>query len=345
MTGLDSQNNSEIPWGGPRPENPLDISVVIPIYNEEESLPHLIAKVRDAMDALGKSWELILVDDGSADRSAEIISQACQEDKRVKFIQFRRNFGQTAATAAGFEYSSGAVVIPMDGDLQNDPHDIGMLLEKLDEGYDVVSGWRQNRQDTFINRKLPSVIANWLIAWVTGVKLHDLGCSLKAYKREIVDEIKLYGEMHRFIPIIASWYGAKICEVPVTHHPRQYGSTKYGIMRTLKVVLDLMTVKFLGSYSTKPLYPLGGIGLGGIALSFLLTFIVLIQKYGMDVKVHRNPLMLVAVMFLIVGIQFIAIGLLAELLTRTYHESQRKPIYTVKKALNITKRMVDSAGW
>jgi len=338
VTPLETQNDAGLPQEMSSQDESVDVSVVIPIYNEEESIPHLIKKVREALENLGKTWELILVDDGSEDKSTELIATECEKDQRIKFIQFRRNFGQTAATAAGFHYASGAVVVPMDGDLQNDPRDIAMLLEKLDEGYDVVSGWRKDRQDTFINRKLPSVIANRLIAWVTGVKLHDLGCSLKAYKKEIVDEIRLYGEMHRFLPIIASWYGAKICEVPVTHHARQYGSTKYGIMRTVKVLLDLMTVKFLGSYSTKPLYPLGGIGFVGMGLSALLTLIVLFQKFALDVKVHRNPLMLVAVMFLIVGIQFIAIGLLAELLTRTYHESQRKPIYTIKKAVNLTKK-------
>jgi glycosyltransferase involved in cell wall biosynthesis len=313
----------------------VDISVVIPIYNEEENLPILIDQVRSAMNQLGKTWELILVDDGSSDNSAMVAERSCSEDNRIKFVQFRKNFGQTAATAAGFDHASGHVVVPMDGDLQNDPHDIRLLLEKLDEGYDVVSGWRHNRQDALVHRKIPSLIANRLIAWVTGVKLHDLGCSLKAYKKEILEDVKLYGEMHRFIPIIASSYGARIAEVPVRHHPRKFGKTKYGLMRTVKVLLDLLTVKFLGSYATKPLYPLGSIGFGAMLVSVALAVVVLFQKYGMDIKVHRNPLMLVAVMFFIVSIQFIAMGLLAELLTRTYHESQRKPIYSVKKRLNL----------
>ncbi len=315
----------------------VDVSVVIPIYNEEENVPTLIDRVREALEELDRTWELILIDDGSSDRSGELIESACSLDSRIKFIQFRRNFGQTAATAAGFEHASGTVIVPMDGDLQNDPRDIGMLLEKLDEGYDVVSGWRKDRKDAFLNRKLPSGIANWLIAKVTGVPLHDLGCSLKAYRKEIMEEVKLYGEMHRFIPVIASWYGARICEVVVRHHPRERGTTKYGIMRTAKVLLDLMTVKFLGSYSTKPLYPLGGIGLASMAMSVILTTLVAIRKFIFDVKVHRDPFMLLAVMLFIVGIQFIAMGLLAELQTRTYHESQRKPIYTVKKRVNMDK--------
>jgi glycosyltransferase involved in cell wall biosynthesis len=316
----------------------VDVSVIIPIYNEEENLPALMHEVRSALNELGKTWEVILIDDGSGDESASLIEQACREDSRLKFIQFRKNFGQTAATAAGFDYATGKVVVPMDGDMQNDPRDIRLLLEKLDEGYDVVSGWRKNRQDAFLHRRIPSIIANRLIARVTGVKLHDLGCSLKAYKKNILDEVKLYGEMHRFIPVIASWYGAKICEVPVRHHPRKFGKTKYGLIRTIKVLLDLMTVKFLGSYATKPLYPLGGIGLGSMLLSVLLTMVVLFQKYAMETKVHRNPLMLVAVMLFIVSIQFIAMGLLAELLTRTYYESQKKSIYSVKKAINLDKK-------
>ena len=328
---------ADLDLNGESASEPIEVSVVIPIYNEEENVPLLVDQVRSALDELGKSWEVILIDDGSSDGSVALIEEACRNDERFKLIQFRKNFGQTAATAAGFEHASGRVVVPMDGDLQNDPRDIGLLLDKLDEGFDVASGWRKNRQDAVLHRKIPSMVANRLIAWVTGVHIHDLGCSLKAYKKEILDEVKLYGEMHRFLPVLASWSGARICEIPVRHHPRKFGVTKYGLKRTIKVILDLITVKFLGSYATRPLYPLGGIGLGGMLISAVLTAIVLIQKFSLDVKVHRNPLMLVAVMFFIVSIQFIALGLLAELLTRTYHESQRKPIYAVRKFVNIVK--------
>lgn len=313
----------------------MDLTVTVAVYNEEESLPPLCAKLHDVLSRMGKSYEVILVDDGSKDRSWDVMQAQARQFPCFKLVHFRRNFGQTAAISAGFRESQGDVVITLDADLQNDPEDIPMMLEHIDRGFDVVSGWRKDRQDTFINRKLPSMLANRLIGYMTGVQLHDYGCSLKAYRREIVKGVRLYGEMHRFIPALAHWVGGTIDEVPVRHHARKFGKTKYGISRTLRVVLDLMTVKFLLSYSTRPIQVFGRFGLAFGALA-----LVLLAVLGLDVAtgpwsgsylIKRPFWVITPLMFLGFALQFLIMGLLAELMTRTYHESQDKPIYTVRE--------------
>lgn len=313
----------------------VDLSIVVPIYNEEESITHLYERVTAALANTAFAYELILVDDGSSDRSFLLLKDIAGQDSRVKVIRFRRNFGQTAAMAAGFDAASGRVVVPMDGDLQNDPSDIPKLLAKIDEGYDVVSGWRKDRQDTFINRKLPSMIANGLISRFTGVHLHDYGCTLKAYRREVLDGINLYGEMHRFVPALASQVGAKVTELPVKHHPRLYGTSKYGISRTVRVVLDLMTVKFLLSYSTKPIQLFGKWGVYTLLAGFLSGTTTVYMKIFEHFSMNRNPLWILTVFLLFMGIQFIVLGLLGELNARTYYEAQGKPIYVVREKLNL----------
>jgi len=315
-------------------EDRVELSIIVPIYNEEESIDALYEKISAALEPTGLDYELILVDDGSSDRSFMLLKAIAAEDAKVKVIRFRRNFGQTAAMAAGFDAASGRVVVPMDGDLQNDPADIPRLLAKIDEGYDVVSGWRKDRQDTFINRKLPSMIANGLISRFTGVHLHDYGCTLKAYRREVLDGINLYGEMHRFVPALASQVGAKVTELPVKHHPRMYGTSKYGISRTVRVVLDLMTVKFLLSYSTKPIQLFGKWGvytlIAGVVSGLTTVYMKIFEHFSMN----RNPLWILTVFLIFMGIQFIVLGLLGELNARTYYEAQGKPIYVVREKLN-----------
>jgi glycosyltransferase involved in cell wall biosynthesis len=313
----------------------LDLSIVIPLFNEDESLPPLYEGLVAVLERQGKSFEIIFIDDGSTDGSYRVIERLAEMDRRVKAIQLRRNFGQTAAMAAGFDYARGATIIPMDADLQNDPADIPLLLKKLDEGYDVVSGWRKDRQDKEVIRKMLSRLANRLIGVITGVKLHDSGCSLKAYRAEIIKSIRLYGEMHRFIPALANLAGARICEVPVTHHARRFGRSKYGLKRTLKVLLDLVTVKFLADFSTKPLYMFGGIGGLLFALAVLAGAETLWEKFAYGVYVHNNPFILIAVLLATLGVNFILMGLLAELIVRTYHESQGKPIYHVRETKNL----------
>jgi glycosyltransferase involved in cell wall biosynthesis len=313
----------------------VDLSIVVPIYNEEENIPHLHGRVSEAMAGSGIDYELILVDDGSSDGSFPLLREIAEGDPRVKVIRFRRNFGQTAAMAAGFDAARGEVIVPMDGDLQNDPADIPMLLAKIDEGYDVVSGWRKDRQDTFINRRLPSILANGLISRMTGVHLHDYGCTLKAYRREVLDGVNLYGEMHRFVPALASQVGARVTELPVRHHPRLHGTSKYGISRTTRVVLDLMTVKFLLSYSTKPIQLFGKWGIYTILAGFATGSLTLWMKFFEGMSMNRNPLLIVTAFLLFGGVQFIALGLLGEVNARTYHESQRKPIYVVREKINL----------
>ncbi len=311
------------------------LSVVLPVYNEEESLALQHKAVSDAVKKLNKTYEIIFVDDGSADSSYEILKNIAAKDKNIKIVRFRRNFGQTAAMAAGIDHSRGEIIVFMDSDLQNEPGDIGKLLEKIEEGYDVVSGWRANRQDKLISRKIPSKIANWLIAKVTGVALHDLGCSLKAYRGEVLRQVNLYGEMHRFIPVHASWIGARITEVQVGHHARQFGKSKYGIKRTFKVILDLITVKFMGSYSTKPIYIFGGTGVVVLLLGFISGIAVVAMKFMTHLNMIRNPLLLLTVMLIIIGILFIQMGIIAEIMIRVYHESQKKPPYMVKDTINV----------
>ncbi len=313
----------------------MELSIVVPIYNEEENIPHLHERVTAAMAGADIDYELILVDDGSSDGSFACLREIAERDPRVKVIRFRRNFGQTAAMAAGFGVARGRVVVPMDGDLQNDPADIPMLLAKIDEGYDVVSGWRKDRQDTFINRRLPSIIANGLISRMTGVHLHDYGCTLKAYRREVLDGVNLYGEMHRFVPALASQVGARVAELPVRHHPRLHGTSKYGISRTMRVVLDLMTVKFLLSYSTKPIQLFGKWGIYTILAGVATGSLTLWMKFFEGMSMNRNPLLIVTAFLLFGGVQLIALGLLGEVNARTYHESQGKPIYVVRERINL----------
>jgi glycosyltransferase involved in cell wall biosynthesis len=311
------------------------LSICVPIYNEEESLPLLYEKLRGILQSLDKPWEIILINDGSTDASAAIMNQLAERDAAVKVIHFRRNYGQTAAMMAGIDFASGDVIIPIDADLQNDPQDIPRLLAKLDEGFDVCSGWRKNRKDNALRRNLPSRIANRLISAISGVSLHDYGCTLKAYKKDVVKGIKLYGEMHRFIPIYASWHGAKVTEIPVTHHPRQYGKSKYGLERVVKVVLDLAVVKFLDSYAQKPMYIFGGIGMVSFLLSGLAAGWALYLKFYENTYLIQTPLPLMVVFTALTGVMCLLMGLLAELIMRTYHESQDKAVYLVRETRNL----------
>jgi len=308
----------------------VEISVVVPVYNEEESLEVLYDEVAAVMQRLGRSWEIIFVDDGSTDKSFRVLERLADRDPRVVAIQLRRNFGQTAAIAAGVHHARGEIIMPMDADLQNDPADIPRLLAKIGEGYDVVSGWRRDRADPFLGRRLPSVLANYTISTVLGLKLHDYGCTLKAYRREVLDHVHLYGEMHRLIPAYAASIGARITEVPIHHRPRRFGRSKYGIVRTLKVLLDLMTVRFLSGYLTKPIYVFGGAGFAVAAVGIAAVVVVAVQKLAYGVWVHRNPLAWIAGFCFVSALQLILMGLLAELIVRTYHESQAKPIYVVR---------------
>ncbi len=313
----------------------MKLSVVIPVYNERENLPLLSKALHEALAECRYEWEAVLVDDGSTDGSAEVLRELAKEDPaHIRVVFLRRNFGQTAAIAAGIDYSQGDVVVLMDADLQNDPRDIPMLIAKLEEGYDVVSGWRKDRKDAFFTRVLPSHLANALISWVTGVHLHDYGCTLKAYRREVLEGFRLYGEMHRFIPAYAAAVGARITELPVRHHPRKFGKSKYGLMRTLKVLLDLFTVKFLLSYFHKPIYLFGGVGLALILPSTLLLIFLIIRRIFWSVALFTSPLFQLSLMFIILGFQSLLMGLIAELLVRTYHEAQGKPTYTVREVLN-----------
>jgi glycosyltransferase involved in cell wall biosynthesis len=310
----------------------MTLSVVIPVYNEEENVQLLHERLRNALDPLNQEYELLFVDDGSTDRTLPILEEIQAQDNKVVVLSLRRNFGQTAAFAAGFDFSRGDVVVTMDGDLQNDPADIPKLLELIKES-DLVSGWRKNRKDPFFSRRLPSMMANWLISKVTGVKLHDYGCSLKAYRRDVIKNLKLYGEMHRFIPAVASWYGVRVAEVETIHHPRMRGKSKYGISRTIKVVLDLITVKFLQSFSTKPIQFFGPFGILSGFLGFLILLYLSADKLFFGKDIGGRPLLLLGALLMIVGIQLIGMGLLGEMLVRVYHESQRKPIYVIKKIL------------
>lgn len=313
----------------------MKISIVIPVYNESENLPLLHEAIFKAMGTLDMPWQLIYVDDGSTDNSAEVLDQlSCSDPAYCSVVVLRRNFGQTAAIAAGIDHSDGDVIVLMDADLQNDPADIPMMMEKINEGYDVVSGWRINRQDTFLTRTLPSRIANGLISAVTGVYLHDYGCTLKAYRREVITGFRLYGEMHRFIPAYANSVGARMIEVPVHHHPRKYGRAKYGLTRTFKVILDLLTVKFLISYAKKPIYLFGGAGMILIVLSLIAFLFLFIRRIWFQIPVLTSPIFQMSTMFMILGFQSILMGFIAELLARTYHESQQKPTYTVRRVIN-----------
>jgi len=311
------------------------LSVVLPVYNEEESIILQYKAVYDSVKKIKKSYEIIFVNDGSTDKSPELLDEIAKKDKNVKVVHFRRNFGQTAAMAAGIDHSTGEVVVFMDSDLQNEAGDIVNLLNKIEDGYDVVSGWRKHRQDKLISRKIPSKIANWLISKVTKVPLHDLGCSLKAYRGDVLRQVNLYGEMHRFIPVHASWVGAKITEIPVGHHARQFGHSKYGIKRTFKVMLDLITVKFMGSYFTKPIYVFGGMGIVTFILSLLSGTAVILMKIFMKMDMTGNPLFMLSIVLFIISVLFVQLGIIAEIMIRVYHESQNIPAYRVKKTVNI----------
>lgn len=315
------------------------ISVVVPLLNEEANIGPLHQELVSAMDDTG-NYEIVYVDDGSTDSTFEYLSQIATETRRVKVVRLRRNFGQTAALSAGVAVSEGDIVVFMDGDRQNDPGDIPLLISEIDGGYDVVSGWRKNRKDKFFSRRVPSMIANRMISSVTGVRLHDYGCTLKAYRREVLEHIELYGEMHRFIPVFASWVGSSLKEVVVNHRPRTAGTSKYGISRTFKVLFDLLTVKFLSAYSTKPIYVFGAAGLISGFAALIAVGIAAYQKLVDDIFIHRNPLFTIAIFLGVLATQFLLMGLIAELAIRTYHESQNKPIYVVRESINLH----DSSG-
>jgi len=315
-----------------------DLSLVVPVYNEKDNLPLLMDAIYAALNPLKKKWEVVLVDDGSKDGSLDVLMAIAEKDpKHVRVVVFRRNFGQTAAIAAGIDHSEGKIIILLDADMQNDPADIPMLLDKLDEGYDLVSGWRKDRKDNRLTRTIPSNIANGLISRVTGVHLHDYGCTLKAYRREALEGFRLYGEMHRFIPVFAHSVGAKITELPVRHHPRKFGVAKYGLDRTVKVILDLFTVKFLLDYSHKPMRLFGGAGVLLIFLGAVDLLYLFIRRTWWDIPSFSSPLLQVGIMFVILGFQAILMGLIAEQLSRTYHESQSKPTYTIRTILGKKK--------
>ena len=317
-----------------------DISVFLPVLNEEPNLRPLHEKLNLALAQLGRTAEIIYVDDGSTDQSLSVLREIAANDSRVRVIALRRNYGQTPAMAAGIDAARGEVLIPMDADLQNDPADIVRLLEKIDEGYDVVSGWRKDRQDKLFTRKIPSMIANRIISWIGGVPLHDYGCSLKAYRRESLADVHLYGEMHRFIPIYASWTGARVTEIPVEHHPRVMGKSKYGLSRTIKVIFDLMTIKFMASYQTKPLYVFGWAGLLTLFLSFLCAVLAFLMKFASwphHADFIQTPLPVLTTVMLVLGIQFFLMGLLAEMQVRTYHESQAKAVYAVRERIGFDR--------
>jgi glycosyltransferase involved in cell wall biosynthesis len=314
------------------------LSTIVPVFNEEESLPKFTAELMPVLQDLGLPFEVIFVNDGSTDNSAEILEQLAAENPAIKLVHFRRNFGQTAAMMAGLDFSSGDVIVPIDADLQNDPKDIPLLLEKLDEGYDLVSGWRKDRKDSKISRNFPSWVANKLISRISGVRLHDYGCTLKAYRRSIIEDVRLYGEMHRFLPIYASWAGARTTELAVNHNAREQGTSKYGLERIFKVPLDLIVVKFLSDYSQKPIYVFGGFGLFSHLLA-LITFAVMIYyKFWGGKTFIETPLPMVVVLFVLMGFISMLLGLIAELVVRTYHESQDKSTYIVRTMTNLDQR-------
>jgi len=312
----------------------VDLSIVVPVYNEEPNIQRLYDQLTEVLDPLGSEYEIICADDGSQDRSFELLSELSAKDPRIKVIQFRRNYGQTAAFSAGFDYATGDIVITIDADLQNDPAGIPDLIAKINEGYDVVSGWRVDRQDAFLSRKLPSRIANALITATTGVRVHDRGCSLRAHRREIVKAMRLYGELHRFIPDIASWLGASMAEIPVNHRPREFGTSKYGMGRTFRVVLDLITVRFLQSYSTRPIHIFGRWGLGLGLAGFVLALWLTLQKLFLGQSIGNRPALTLAVLLMVMGVQLISIGLLGEIQVRTYYEGLNKPVYRIREIVD-----------
>jgi glycosyltransferase involved in cell wall biosynthesis len=310
------------------------LSVVIPVFNEEQNITPLYRGLKAALKGMRTAHEVIFIDDGSADGSNAVLQGLARNDKSVKVIQFRKNFGQTAALAAGVQHAQGEIIVTMDGDGQNDPQDIPRLVGKLEQGYDVASGWRKHREDPLFNKRFPSALANRLISWLTGVRLHDYGCTLKAYRRDILKDVHLYGEMHRFIPAYASWVGARITEMEVSHHPRRHGRSKYGLSRTSSIILDLMTFLFLQRYSTKPIRLFGGVGMTLFCLGVLIGLFVLYRKIIWG-GVWISPMILISFLFITMGVMFILLGLIAEIIIRTYHESQKKPIYAIKTTANL----------
>lgn len=312
----------------------MKLSVVIPVFDEVENLDQLADSLKQALK--DQDYEVIFIDDGSTDGSLEkLVSIVAGDEQHLALVELRRNYGQTAAIAAGIDHASGDVIVTLDADMQNDPADIPMLLQKIEEGYEVVSGWRVDRKDKLLTRRIPSQVANWIISHVTGVALHDYGCTLKAYRREVLQGFRLYGEMHRFIPAYAVSVGARIVEVPVQHHPRRHGKTKYGLERTIKVLLDLFTVKFLMSYALKPIYLFGGTGVALILPSLAVLLFLMVRRLVLGIEVLTSPLFQTSTMLLILGFQSILMGLIAELLVRTYHESQAKPTYSIRRTINI----------
>lgn len=326
-------------------EETIKHSIVVPFFNEQENIPPLYMKLTEVMDAIGEPYELVFVDDGSRDDTFKVLSEIYEHDRRVNLVRLRRNFGQTPALKAGFDFARGEIIISMDGDLQHNPEEIPRFLEKIEEGFDLVSGWRYARRDHWLMRQLPSRIANWMMARLSGVDLHDFGTTFKAYRREIIQEIQLYGELHRFIPALASTTGARITEVPIENLHRKSGKSNYGIGRTIRVFLDLMIVKFLLDYSTRPLQFFGLLGVGGAGIGVLLAFFLAFTKifYHTAIMAEHGPLMLLAVALFVSGVQFISMGLLGEMLARTYYESQNKPIYALREVKSHRKETGDSA--
>jgi len=318
----------------------IELSFVIPVYNEEENIPQLYKEMAEVCPRLEKKWEIIFIDDGSKDGSFSVLKEIQKRDERVKIIRLRKNFGQTAALSAGFDHAKGEIVITLDGDLQNDPKDFPLLIEKIEEGYDIVSGWRKKRKDRFLTRRLPSGIANWLISWITKVKLHDYGCTLKAFRKEVIKNIRLYGEMHRFIPALASNMGVLITEVEVNHRQRLYGKSKYSLLRFIKVILDLLTVKFLLGYSTRPLQIFGLLGLASGGAGLILGAYLSYQRLTLKMGLSNRPLLLLAILLMVIGIQFITLGLLAEIMVRAYHESSAKKIYFIREIIDSNSREI-----
>lgn len=314
-------------------EDQLEVSVIIPIYNEEDNLEPLHKGLKEALESLGKSYEIVAVDDGSTDGSFEVLRALHRSDPSLKVIRLRRNFGQAAAFAAGFDQAAGEIIVSMDADLQFDPADVRKLVDKMAEGYDIVSGWRVDRQEAFLTRRVPSAVANRLISWITGVRLHDYGCSLKAYRAEVIQSVRLYGELHRFIPALASSIGVEVAEVPVSHHPRRFGKSKYDLSRTLTVLLDLFTVKFLLSYATRPMQVFGLLGLLSFAIGTVIAAYLGFIRLFLGSPIANRPLLLLAMLLIFVGVQLVTMGLLGELTIRTYHEAQGKKIYVIREML------------